>query len=1178
MEHSNDKSQIFSFPLDEFYLDLQRDGKDIVYLTEDEIEENPFPGLRPFRTKEVPVFKGRYEQVKEVLRKLAERNFLAIIGSSGTGKSSLVRAGLIPQLFGGYLDIKQTDWRIAICRPGDNPIQNLSVSLSSLKCGSIKKEDIAKEYHAIEALLLESTYGLLDFNKELQAERSTSNKSLLIIIDQFEEIFRYEQERPAAENLESHFINLLLNASSKADNRIYVILTMRSEFLGDCVKFKGLPEAINAGQYLVPQLTGKQLREVIEAPIARASKMIDPNLAELLVNEIEQSQSNIDSLDYLPILQHTLMRTYQKAGLRSTISLEDYNLVGGIKKSLSDHADTVFNELADDVTPPAISRKQKIAKIVFQALTDASTDLKGGRRPTTVKEIYAIAKSESLRAEEWEVDEVINHFRKEDVSFIMPSESTRLYPDLKIDISHESLMRNWGTLKSWMEEEVIISDLYKTLNSRRELNEKSFYKDQWILGGLLQDVIRWRDEHPVNAAWASRYHQNTKGKKNNLLSDEEIFEKNKGFLERSEEKQAELYQKEIDIATTEQRAALAIEEARVANLEMGLARQQAALANRKRRVYLALVAAAVAVIGLSIFMLIKQSNISNAGFSLAAINNVDTAKVSKKAALKILIKARANFNALGVPASIAKDGPSAAEKKILDIYNYNNLGSDSLVLPEGLKNRNLDIFSYTPLFNDKLMLAVYDVPVLNSNVFSSYPLNGYGKKEPEKQPSKYSAVLFNNSTRTAIGTWDGRAYVVKNSNLIAVVNASVMKFYKVGNTIKKESYFLTLPNDLESQITSISYYEAKTQKIALICTETSPGIIYDLNSGKKITDIGFAQAENKNPRVLFCSLLKDGNVLLVESVNDQESLQLNNGMAINSVQVFIKDKAYTLGTKVDDYYSFALSPTREQFVVKRGNDDWLYYRNGNLLPIGLKDSVNNSVAKYDQKNNLVIFDGKKITLFDHLSHFKRERLLGNTNLGKSLLDFKNNIAVIKRVDTVSKKPSTFTLELIDLEKNYPYEIFSAPININPVYSLSNNGDSLIVITDLASTYQNSAKTYDIYSTKNRGKLGRLISRTNLNFNNGNFGLIALNGTVNRDDYEEVSILFKASYLKSESYYDANHTLSKIQFYDMLTPPVKKADDVKQIIDWVNKTIILSAPEQAYIKDFMHRTSWATITN
>ena len=534
MSTSSDFADEFPYQIDEFYLDLQNDGGSIAILEQAQIIRMPFPGLRPFKTSEFQLFKGRGDQTEELINRLQKNNLLAVIGSSGTGKSSLVRAGLIPQLLGGYLHQAGNKWHIAICRPGKNPIENLAIALSSVKSKSKDRADIVRDFKLTEPPLTNSVYGLLDVNEMLNSDKTGEEKhNLLVIVDQFEELFRFQRKDLDNQNIESHFVNLLLKGAVNPAGSVYVIITMRSEFLGDCVKFRGLPEAINEGQYLVPQLTRNQLKEAIQGPIRLANKKIDPGLVELLINEIDENKLK-ENLDQLPILQHALMRSYNEAmleGDQTEISYRHYEHIGTMKKALANHAEAKYAALGDNKNgdePP--SNRQNIAKIIFQALTDTSTDQKGGRRPVELASIYAI--SAALNAHQEEVDEVINHFREIETSFIMPPVNTTLHPGLILDISHESLMRNWDRLSEWMGEEAGNGRLYKMLNERRALNEQSGGSDQFIRGFLLAEMLNW-EKLGHNPAWASRYH--SKSDMINNETDEEVYTKNLNFLHASKE-------------------------------------------------------------------------------------------------------------------------------------------------------------------------------------------------------------------------------------------------------------------------------------------------------------------------------------------------------------------------------------------------------------------------------------------------------------------------------------------------------------------------------------------------------------------------------------------------------------------------------------------------------------------
>lgn len=491
-----------SFQLDEFYDDLLENGS-IRLLSNKKVRERPFPGLRPFKASEFQLFRGRDGQAEALVNRLKRNHFLAVIGSSGTGKSSLVRAGLIPHLLGGYFPEAGKQWDIAICRPGHDPLENLSIALARIKSRSNDNEKILLAYDEVAPEINDNIYGILEVNEQLHSatKESGEKKNLLIIVDQFEELFRFNRDDLNNPGIEAHFVNLLLKASAAASTSVYVIITMRSEFLGDSVKYRGLPEAINEGQYLVPQLSRTELRDVIEGPIRLAGKKIEPGLVEMLINEIEQSKLK-KNLDQLPILQHTLMRTFEQASLNETsneITEADYEACGGMEKALANHAEAKYRALAQKENRESFD--QKIAKLVFQALTDSSTNQKGGRRPTELEIIHAIAKS--LPASPEEVNRVIDTFRDTETSFIMPPINTPLFPQLIIDISHESLMRQWQRLRDWADEEAQSAQVLTRL-----MQAQRFYKQgqkDLLKGKELYPIAHWFKTSNPQPMWAKRY-------------------------------------------------------------------------------------------------------------------------------------------------------------------------------------------------------------------------------------------------------------------------------------------------------------------------------------------------------------------------------------------------------------------------------------------------------------------------------------------------------------------------------------------------------------------------------------------------------------------------------------------------------------------------------------------------
>jgi len=458
-------------------------------------QTNPFPGLRPFREDEEHLFFGRENQVDAMVNKLADTRFLAVVGTSGSGKSSLVNCGLRPALRQGLMARAGTAWRMAQFRPGTDPIGRMARALA--QDGVLFREHAAAGLslaEIVETSLRMSKVGLIDIVEQAALDEGVN---LLVVVDQFEELFRYRrlaaaEGEDALGNSEEAvaFVNLLLEIKQRASCPIYVVLTMRSDFLGDCTQFPGLAEAINAGQYLVPRMSREERRAAIEGPVAVGGAEIAPVLVTRLVNDVG------DNPDQLSILQHALNRTWARweneSGSKGPLDLAHYEAIGTMAHALDQHAARAYAELN---TP----RQQQICEKLFKALTDKANDHRGVRRPTSLATLRALADATAV-----EVTAVIDVFRKPSRSFLMPPAGEALTAETIIDISHESLMRVWQRLDTWADEEAQSAQTYRRLAdtaTRHAANNASLYRDP-----ELQLALDWRDQSHPNETWASRYH------------------------------------------------------------------------------------------------------------------------------------------------------------------------------------------------------------------------------------------------------------------------------------------------------------------------------------------------------------------------------------------------------------------------------------------------------------------------------------------------------------------------------------------------------------------------------------------------------------------------------------------------------------------------------------------------
>ncbi len=403
--------------------------------------------------------------------KLAATRFLAVLGSSGSGKSSLVKTGLHEALELGLLAAAGTRWSVALMRPGGSPITSLARSL--LECDRPGTQDPPSD---LDVSLLGSflTRGPRSVVEWCHDGHLPPGHNLLLLVDQFEELFRYG-DYAGREEAEA-FVALLLESSAAADAAIYLVITMRSDFLGACSLFRDLAERINESIYLTPRMTRDEIRQAIEGPAAVCGFSIEPALVNRLLNDLasfapwetdsgdEEALTLARRADQLPLMQHVLTRMWMQAtaearGAPVTIMLDRYERLGGLSGALDQHAQEVLESL-----PPG---DRPSVGIVFRALANGASVANATRRPCRIKDLVAVAhrrRDSVLR--------ILNAFRARQCNFLTPSDDETLKDDTIIDISHESLIRQWSSLRDWLREEAKSAETYRHIEHTAELWSK----------------------------------------------------------------------------------------------------------------------------------------------------------------------------------------------------------------------------------------------------------------------------------------------------------------------------------------------------------------------------------------------------------------------------------------------------------------------------------------------------------------------------------------------------------------------------------------------------------------------------------------------------------------------------------------------------------------------------------
>lgn len=435
-----------------------------------EASPQPYVGLRPFQTADAAWFFGREHESTALARKIRGNRFTAVVGASGSGKSSLVLAGVLPQLVGD-------GWQSLEAKPGAAPIAQLAAALAAAAAGGEDHLGQARRFR-FDASLRGSAFGLAD----VVASMSPNARPIVLVIDQFEELFRYGEgmtgsQRAAMREEGRAFVELLLTAT-RHEGSLHVVLTMRSDYFGNCAAYQGLAEAVSASLYLVPVPNRDQLETAIRNPVAKAGATIDDGLVQRLLVEVEEEA------DRLPLLQHCLMRLWQQPVVEAqggdgaseptacpvTRRALDLSAYRSLRESLSAHADEILAEL--ERQHPTYPR---VAEFLFRALTEIDNQGRPVRRPRTMAELTL-----EIGADLAVLQRVIGPFRRHDATFLAPYGDKPLVVDDVVDISHEAFIRCWkrindptldektGRPKGWLQREEKDGRTWRSLLSNAE--------------------------------------------------------------------------------------------------------------------------------------------------------------------------------------------------------------------------------------------------------------------------------------------------------------------------------------------------------------------------------------------------------------------------------------------------------------------------------------------------------------------------------------------------------------------------------------------------------------------------------------------------------------------------------------------------------------------------------------
>ena len=375
--------------------------------------ESPYKGLRPFTEADTADFFGREQLVQELLTRLSESGdlarFLAVVGPSGGGKSSVVRAGLIPALRGGGLPGSE-QWFFAELLPGRHPFEELEAALLRIA--------VQRPAGGLRAILRADERGLLRAVEAiLPADPAVE---AVLVIDQLEELFTLvEQEHERAA-----FLDRIVSAVLDPESRVRVIATLRADFTDQPLRYVDFGELIRQRTEFVLPLTPDELEQAIVRPSERAGLRLEQGLAATIIREIGNQPG------MLPLLQYALSELFERREGR-TLTKAAYGAIGGVSGALARRAEALYAELD--------SAGQADARQLFLRLVTPGEDTEDTRRRVPHSELDTLG-SAALRR----VIELYGRYR------LLTFDRDPLTRGPTLEVAHEALLREWGRLRQWL--------------------------------------------------------------------------------------------------------------------------------------------------------------------------------------------------------------------------------------------------------------------------------------------------------------------------------------------------------------------------------------------------------------------------------------------------------------------------------------------------------------------------------------------------------------------------------------------------------------------------------------------------------------------------------------------------------------------------------------------------------
>ncbi|MFY1672453.1 hypothetical protein ACN27G_21205 [Plantactinospora sp. WMMB334] len=374
-------------------------------MLEDEDSRAPYRGLSTFESSDAKWFFGRDRLIHDLSERVAGWPFLAVFAPSGSGKSSLLRAGLIPGLTGGSAQ-EGSGWLVVLITPGERPVDELAIHLANLnKIAAGPVSDALRGDPASVGLTI----------RQVLAARVDADR-LLVVVDQFEELFTLCRD----ERLRSTFVSILLAASAESGTR--VVLGIRADFYAQCATFPELVTALRDRQILVGVMDETDLRRVISGPAERAGLAVEPALVELAASDARGQPGA------LPLLSHALRETWRRRQGKA-LTLAAYLEAGGVQGAIAQTAERLYGEFGEG--------DRQLVRDIFLRLTVFGEGTEDTRRRVAPAELLGGPDGQAVAS----------------VLERLTAERLITRDEESVTVAHEALIRGWPRLRGWLNDD-----------------------------------------------------------------------------------------------------------------------------------------------------------------------------------------------------------------------------------------------------------------------------------------------------------------------------------------------------------------------------------------------------------------------------------------------------------------------------------------------------------------------------------------------------------------------------------------------------------------------------------------------------------------------------------------------------------------------------------------------------